>query len=62
MGYDENNKFSMPIIHVIMPNKSFVSYYRVLQEIINLLNQYKLNINFKDKVIKYDFEKWLLFQ
>ena len=50
----------MPIIHVIMSNKSYISYNKVFHEILNLLDQYKLNINFKDKVVNWDFEKSLL--
>ena len=37
MGYDEKNKFAMPIIHVIMSNKSYFAYNKLFQEIINLL-------------------------
>ena len=55
IGYDENNKFFMPIIGVIISNKSYIVYNKVFKEIIYLFEQYKLHINSKDKVINYDF-------
>ena len=43
-----------------MSNKSYYVYNKVFQEILNLLEEYSLEVNFKDKIITCDFEKSLL--
>ena len=55
--YEENNSFIFPVAHIIMSNKSFLSYKKVFQELKNLLNEYKINIKFNDYIITCDFEK-----
>ena len=43
-----------------MSNKSFESYNKIFQEILNLLDEYKIKINFKNIIINCDFEKSLI--
>ena len=45
----------MPIVHVIMTNKSYHSYNKVFIEIKNLLDEYKINYNFENTIINCDF-------
>ena len=44
IGYDETKNFNMPVFHIIMSNKSFESYNKIFQEILNLLDEYKIKI------------------
>ena len=60
IGYDETKNFNMPVFHIIMSNKSFESYNKIFQEILNLLDEYKIKINFKNIIINCDFEKSLI--
>ena len=60
IGYDETKNFNMPVFHIIMSNKSFESYNKIFQEILNLLEEYKIKINFKNIIINCDFEKSLI--
>ena len=46
--YEEKNSFIFPVAHIIMSNKSFLSYKKVFQDIKNLLNEYKINFKFND--------------
>ena len=52
---DDADKFIMPIVHVIMTNKSYHSYNKVFIEIKNLLDEYKINYNFENSIINCDF-------
>ena len=60
IGYDKTKNFNMPVFHIIMSNKSFESYNKIFQEILNLLDEYKIKINFKNIIINCDFEKSLI--
>ena len=50
----------MPIAFVLMTNKSFLVYEKVFANIILLLKNYKIEIDFKKIRILCDFEKSLL--
>ena len=60
IGYDKTKNFNMPVFHIIMSNKSFESYNKIFQVILNLLDEYKIKINFKNIIINCDFEKSLI--
>ena len=47
----EKNKFTMPVCHASMKNKSFLSYQKILKDIKLLVENYNISCN----VIKIKF-------
>jgi hypothetical protein len=60
LGYEEETNFTMPIAHVLMTNKSYLSYKKIFREIKDLIKQYNIDISFDRIIFKCDFEKSLL--
>ena len=50
----------MPVAHILMTNKSYISYKKIFREIKDLLRQYNIEISFNKIIFKSDFEKSLL--
>ncbi len=46
----------MPVVHVLMTNKTFESYTNVFSKLIELLEDNKLNTNFDNVKFMCDFE------
>lgn len=60
LGYEEETNFTMPIAHVLMTNKSYLSYKKIFREIKDLIKQYNIDISFDRIIFKCDFQKSLL--
>ena len=55
----DDNNFEIPLIHVLMTNKSYLSYKKVFGAINDILKELNLDNNFENKYFMTDFEKSL---
>ena len=60
MVYEEKKKFTMPVVHILMSSKSYYSYKKIFQDIKNILNENKIDVDFKNTIINCYFEKSLI--
>lgn len=56
----QDHNFVYPIMHVLMSNKSFISYQKILKDIKILADNYNINIDEKNIRFICDFEKSLI--
>ena len=57
IGKDEHSGIIIPLVFVLISNKSIELYEQVFQYIKYLLDKFNINIDLKDKYIMMDFEK-----
>ena len=57
IGKDSKTGIIIPLVFIIMSNKSYELYFHIFENIKNLFVYNNINIDFKDLYIMMDFEK-----
>ena len=55
-GYKKSNNIYLPLANIIMSNKSYEIYDKVIKEFLSYFENYKIDIDFKNKGIMTDYE------
>ena len=58
-GYLETKKIYLPLLHVLMTSKSQQAYNHVFNSLLQLLNDFNIEVSFENKIIATDYEKSL---
>ena len=54
LGYNKSNNIYLPLANIIMFNKSYEIYDKVIKEFLSFFENYKIDIDFKNKGIMTD--------
>lgn len=55
-GYKKSNNSYLPLANIIMSNKSYEIYDKIIKDFLNFFNNYNIIIDFSKKSIMTDYE------